>query len=371
MTNPRRPAVWLQTGAVMAVSALACLGASVAQACTRILYTGANQTVITGRSMDWEQDNRPSLWALPKGMSRDGATGPDTIRWNAKYGSVVVSMYDVGTVDGINDQGLVANILYLAESNYGKAQGKPTLSIAAWAQYVLDNYGSVSEAVSALRKEPFRIVAPLLPGGGPAQGHLSISDPSGDSAIFEYLDGKLTIHHGKQYTVMTNSPSYDQQLALNSYWQEIGGARSGFLPGTSRASDRFARASFLLGSIPKTIDPDVITAIPGQSFDFQAMASVLGVMRAVSVPLGVSDPQLPNISSTLWRTTYDQKKRILIFDSATAPSAFWVRLDALNLNPGQPVKQLNASGGRTYSGDVSHQFVPATPFAFLPGTPKN
>jgi len=294
------------TGLITTTLSLGLLPAAPLQACTRVLYTGSDNTVITGRSMDWYQDNSPNIWSMPKGLKRDGATGANTIRWTSTYGSVVVSMYDIGTVDGINEKGLVANTLYLAESNYGQANGKPTLSIAAWAQFVLDNYGSVNEAVSALRQEPFRIVAPLFPGGKPAQGHLSISDPSGDSAIIEYINGKLVIHHGKQYNVMTNSPSFDQQLALNSYWQQIGGMV--FLPGTSRASDRFARASFMVNAIPKTIDPDIVSAVPNRSFDFQAMASVLGVMRAVSVPLGIQDPRLPNISSTLWRTTYDHRE---------------------------------------------------------------
>ena len=40
---------------------------------------------------------------------------------------------------------------------------------------------------------------------------------------------------------MTNSPSYDQQLAINTYWKDVGGLK--FLPGTSRAADRFARMS--------------------------------------------------------------------------------------------------------------------------------
>lgn len=343
--------------------------ASPLQACTRVLYTGAANTVITGRSMDWYRDNSPNIWAMPRGFQRDGAAGTNPIRWTAKYGSAVVSMYDIGSVDGINEKGLVANTLYLAESNYGGANGKPTLSIAAWAQYVLDNYETVSEAVAALRQEPFRIVAPILPGGKPAQGHLSISDATGDSAIFEYIGGKLVIHHGKQYNVMTNSPSFDQQLALNSYWQQVGGMV--FLPGTSRASDRFARASFMLNAIPKTKDPDIISAVPDQSFDFQAMASVLGVMRAVSVPLGIQDPRLPNISSTLWRTTYDHKELTLIFDSATSPTAFWVKLGDLNLNQGQPVRKLTVAGGRTYSGNASSQFAPSAPFKFLGGPPRS
>ena len=48
---------------------------------------------------------------------------------------------------------------------------------------------------------------------------------------------------------MTNSPVYDKQLALNEYWKDVGGLV--FLPGTNRAADRFARASFLLGAIPR------------------------------------------------------------------------------------------------------------------------
>ena len=340
-----------------------------AEACTRVVYTGMNNTVISGRSMDWVEDNSPSVWAMPRGMARDGATGANTLRWTSKYGSLVVSMYNIATVDGINEKGLVANTLYLVESNYGKANGKPTLSIAAWAQYVLDNYATVGEAVVALRNEPFRIVAPVLPNGDPAQGHLAISDANGDSAIFEYIDGKLVIHHGKQFNVMTNSPNFDQQLALNSYWKDIGGEV--FLPGTTRSADRFARASYLVNAVPKQKDPYIISAVPDQSFDFQAMASVLGVMRAVSVPLGISDPKLPNIASTLWRTTYNHSHRTMVFDSATSPTAFWVHLNEINLSPGQPVRRLNASAGRTYNGDVSKQFVVDQPFPFLSGSGKH
>jgi choloylglycine hydrolase len=50
---------------------------------------------------------------------------------------------------------------------------------------------------------------------------MSLSDPTGDSAIFEWLDGKVTIHHGKQFKVMTNSPAYDEQLAIEKYWRGI------------------------------------------------------------------------------------------------------------------------------------------------------
>jgi penicillin V acylase-like amidase (Ntn superfamily) len=339
-----------------------------AAACTRAVYIGSDDLVITGRSMDWAEDMHTNLWAFPRGIARDGAAGPDSPKWTAKYGSLIAAGYDIGTADGMNETGLVANLLYLAESDYGTPEGKPPLSMALWAQYVLDNFATVAEAVAALEKEPFRVVTAVLPNGSAAQLHLAISDATGDSAIFEYLGGELVIHHGKQYQVMTNSPSFDQQLALNAYWQQIGGLT--FLPGTNRAADRFARASFLIKAIPTAAAPAYISAVPDHTYANQAAASVLGVMRSVSVPLGITTPDQPNISSTLWRSVADQKNRVYFFDSSTSPNTFWVPLADLDFSPGAPVKKLTIAGGQTYSGNAADKFVESAPFTFMAVEPK-
>lgn len=176
----------------------------VAEPCTRITYLGPDNTVITGRSMDWMIPLHTNLWAFPAGTKREGAAGANSIVWAAKYGSVISAAYDASTADGMNDKGLVANLLYLGTAEYGQRDlARPGLSVAGWAQYVLDNFATVSEAVDGLKAEPFQIVSPPMPGGYAPTMHLSISDTSGDSAIFEYLDGKLIVHHGAQYQVMT------------------------------------------------------------------------------------------------------------------------------------------------------------------------
>ena len=337
------------------------------QACTRALYTADDGLVITGRSMDWKEDMQSNLWVMPRGIARDGATGPLSVKWVSKYGSIVASGYDIATADGMNEKGLAANVLFLAESDYGKRdENQPALSISLWAQYVLDNFATVDEAVTALAKNEFQVVTIELPTqeGGSANLHLSISDSTGDSAIFQYIGGKLNVYHGKQYKVMTNSPTYDQQLALNKYWQQIGGLV--FLPGTNRSADRFARASFLLDAIPKTTHPAYISAIPNQSFANQATASVMSVMRSVSVPLGITTPNQPNISSTIWRIAADQTNKVYFFDSATMPNTFWVPLADLDFNPGAPVMKLTLAGGQVYAGNVARQFVEAVPFKFEP-----
>lgn len=333
-------------------------------ACTRTLYVGDDSSVITGRNMDWKEDMASNIWVFPAGIKRDGAAGVNSIKWVSKYGSVGVAGYDAGTTDGMNEKGLVANLLYLVEADYGhSASNNKFISISVWAQFVLDNFATVSEAVTYLEKEPFNILAPELPNGSPGSLHLSISDASGDSAIFEYIKGKLIIHHGKQYTVMTNSPEYQEQLALNKYWQEIGGLT--FLPGTNRAADRFARASFLINAIPKKIDPDYINGVPNKSFEYQSVASVLGVQRAVSVPLGITTPNQPNISSTIWRTVSDQKNLKYYFDSATRPNTFWIDMKKLDLAPGAKIKKLTIQNGEVFSGEVSDKLKTSEPFQFL------
>ncbi len=322
-------------------------------ACTRVVYEGPNGTIITARSMDWKDDILSNMWLFPRGMERNGEAGPNSFKWTSKYGSVIVSGYDICTTDGMNEKGLVANLLWLVESEYPDYDGsEPGLSIAAWTQYVLDNFQTVAEAVAELSKEEFVVVTSYIPGSERLGTlHLSISDTLGDNAIFEYIDGKLVIHHDRSYKVMTNSPTFDKQLALNEYWEEIGGTT--FLPGTNRAADRFARASFYVDAIPQT---DNIK---------EALASMFGVIRNCSVPFGISTPDQPNISSTRWRTVADQKNKTYYFESALTPNIFWVDLNDLDFSAGAPVKMLPIANGEVYAGNVDKDFKEAEPFRFL------
>ncbi|BAU10922.1 hypothetical protein LEP3755_14140 [Leptolyngbya sp. NIES-3755] len=326
--------------------------------CTRAVYKGLDGLVITGRTMDWLNDLKSNLWAFPRGIERDGAAGANSICWVSKYGSVGVAGWDVGIADGMNEQGLFANLLYLVESEYPTPtsdDSRQSLSLSLWAQYLLDNFATVKEAVTAIEQEPFYIVPVTSPDGKPGTIHLSISDASGDSAIFEYVKGKLMIHHNPDYQVMTNSPIYSRQLALNEYWRSIGGTT--MLPGTNRASDRFVRASFYINAIPKTA-----SAIEG-------VAGVFSVIRNASVPMGISTPDQPNISSTVWRTVADHKNKRYFFESVRSPNVFWVELNNLDFTEGSPVKKLTLTEGSIFAGDTSDQFQSTEPMKFLQVTP--
>lgn len=339
---------------ILCAVALITIPAPNAEACTRVLYETGTGTYIVGRSMDWNDlQMQTDFWVFPRGMERDGGVGNGSITWTSKYGSVIISIYDMATSDGINEAGMAGNLLYLAESDYGDpaSSGKPKISVGAWLQYLLDNYGTVAETVEAMKSDPFTVVSANAPNGRPASVHIAISDPTGDSAILEYIDGKLKIHHGKEYRVMTNSPVYDQQLAIDAYWEFIGGKN--FLPGTISAADRFVRASYNLKSSPKYKDRR------------DALAAVFSQMRSIGVPLGMSDPEKPNISSTLWRSVIDQDTKRYYFDSVINPSVIWVDLDKVDMNPGAKPMKLELGGAEIPGGEVSSMFKPAEPFKFL------
>lgn len=325
-------------------------------ACTRLVYFGANDEVITARSMDWKEDIGTNLWILPRGIARTGEAGPNSLKWTAKYGSVIASGYDVSSTDGMNEKGLVANMLWLAESEYpAYDSSRPGLAISLWAQYVLDNFATVVEAVAYLEQDPFLLVTDKVPGMDRLTTlHLSMSDATGDSAIIEYIGGKPVIHHDRKYQVMANSPHFAEQLALSAYWKDIGGTV--FLPGANRSADRFARASFYVNAIAKDEDPN------------RAVASVFSVIRNVSVPFGITTPDEPNISSTRWRTVSDQTRLLYFFESALTPNTFWVDLKKIDFSAETGmVKELNLGPDQdhTYAGDATAQFVETKPFEFL------
>lgn len=325
--------------------------------CTRVLWTPAAGSVFVGRNMDFFRDLRTNLWAFPRGMTRDnGVDG--SLHWTSKYGSLVASAEELTVVDGINEAGLAGHKLVLAESDYGaRDPARPALSMAIWLQYVLDSFATVAEAVAWTERSRVQIIAQDDPLSGLPLGlHLALEDATGDSAIIEYLDGSATIHHGSQFTVLTNSPPYDEQLALQE--RRARAADDQALPGGTESHERFARAAYYLRRLP---EPRAVS---------EAVASLLSVMRNAGQPFRIPDPDRPEASQTLWRTVIDVSRRILVFESTTRPNILWVKLDALALETGAPVQRLDLvadtelEGGLV--GNVNSAFVPSVPLSFLP-----
>lgn len=326
--------------------------------CTIALWSNNTIATVSGRNMDWLEDMHTDLWVFPRGMERTGLAGDaNSLNWTAKYGSVAASVYNIGTADGINEKGLAMHVLWLAESSYGERDTSLAgLSMSLWGQFYLDNFATVTEAVEHTQQQPFQLqTATVGTMQKTATVHLQIEDSSGDVAIFEYLDGKLTIHHSPEYTVMTNSPPFDQQLENAQQYDGFGGDKP--LPGTTQANDRFVRASYYLKHLKQPKDT------------LEAVAGIISVLRNAAQPFGTPDPDQPNISPTIWRTVIDHTNMTYYFESTTSPYLVWLNLGELDFSESAPVYKLPLAANRTLIGKSNDALVEAAPFAWaMPNT---
>lgn len=311
-----------------------------AHACTRVLWNTPQQDVIVGRTMDWPTSTQPILYALPAGMARDGGKlGGETVitdnplRWVSKYGSLVAGAYDLGGIDGLNERGLGGHLLYLRSTDYGPREAaKPGLQAGLWLQYALDNAATVTEALALL--EPVQIVM-VSAHGHQASLHLVLEDAGGDSAIIEYVKGQVQVYHNRDYTIVTNDPPYNQQLALLQKMETEQAlqpaSRDVPLPGNMNPVDRFQRAAFFSRFLPQPKNKR------------EAIAAMFSIMANVSVPFGAPYKDFGTYN-TEYRSVTDLTKRVYFFQLTTVPSVCWTRLDDLDLRPGAPVLSLNPDG---------------------------
>lgn len=293
--------------------------------------------------MDWYEDTGTVLAVRPRGERRESKVGdPGSFTWVSEYGSVVALMYGKIAVDGMNEAGLQSSGLYLAESDYGKRDlERPAIDLYYVIQYLLDSFATVADAVAWLSESRVQII-PLDIGGRPGTGHISLADATGDSAIVEYLDGDLSVHHGPQYTVMTNSPAYDEQLELESRYTGLGGNDP--LPGGHDSRDRFARAAYYSAKLPATGDQRLATA------------QVFSVIRNAAIPFGIGDIAQPNGATTRWRTVSDLENGRYYYESTMSPNVVWIDLDKVSFEPG-PERILDVVDNPDLVGEQSGGFA--------------
>jgi penicillin V acylase-like amidase (Ntn superfamily) len=324
-----------------------------AEACTRIFANDKGDAMLVARSMDWATTTEPVLTAFPRGLVRDGGhAGPMTVfsdnpaHWTSQYGSVVTTIFGIGTADGVNERGLAAHMLYFPPADYGaRDSAKPGVQAALWAQYALDNAATVEEALAKL--ETVQIVKVEIEVHGQKQTgtvHLALEDASGDSAILEYIGGKLVVHNGREFRVMTNAPEYDKQLELLSGKDFANPTMDTQVPGNVNPRDRFQRATYFLSVLTKPTS------------ERAGVAGMFDLIRNVSIPFGA--PVNGSTFDTEYRTVSNLTAKRYFFELTTAPNVIWTDLTKLNLAKGARVLTLNPNN-IDLSGDVTSHFQPA------------
>jgi penicillin V acylase-like amidase (Ntn superfamily) len=335
---------------LMAVILAAGFGIQQTQACSRVLWNENKLGVYTARTMDWPESTQPILTVFPRGLQRDGGRiggeaweKDNPAKWTSKYGSMVITLYGIGTADGFNEKGLGVHLLYLNATDFGaRDKNRPALQAGLWGQYLLDNAATVAEALKL--HEGIQVIMAEA-HGHKANVHLAIEDAGGDSAIIEYLGGQPVIHHGRQYTLMTNDPTYDQQLELLKQHDFSKPSSDTPLPGNVKPADRFQRAAYFAAMLPEP------------KSEREAVASMFAIGRNVSVPFGAPYKGF-GIYNTEYRTVMNLTNLRYYFELTTSPNVIWADLGRFNLANGAPVMVLNPDN-IDLSGNVTDKFQKA------------
>lgn len=174
---------------LIAILTLAAAGA--ADACTTFCGRG-----LFGRNYDF-QIGYGLVMTNPRGL-RKASMSATPVQWTSRYGSLTFNQFGrENPTGGMNEAGLVVELMWLEETRYPAADARPELGTLEWIQYQLDTAGSVAEVLA--NAENVRIggttVVPL---------HYLVADARGDSAAIEFLNGKLIVHRGA--TALANDP---------------------------------------------------------------------------------------------------------------------------------------------------------------------
>src|SRR5262249_37351621 len=156
------------------------------------------------------------------------------------------------------------------------------------------------------------------------------------------VGGRPVIHHGPEHRIMTNDPTYDEQLALLKKLDFSKPSSHTPLPGNVRATDRFQRAAYYAALLPEPKN------------EREAIAAVLAIARNVSVPFGAPWMGL-GIYNTEYRTAINLANKRYFFEFTTSPNVIWADLTKFDLSPGAPVMMLNPDSV-DLSGDVTESF---------------
>ena len=138
----------LTTG-IVSVLALLCLSLSQTFACTTFCLK-KNGEVLFGKNYDWMIGDG-LVFVNKRGVAKVSNEGNLTnpAKWVSKYGSVTFSQYGrENPSGGMNEAGLVIELMWLDETQYPKVDARPTVGTLEWIQYQLDSSATVEEVIA-------------------------------------------------------------------------------------------------------------------------------------------------------------------------------------------------------------------------------
>jgi len=295
--------------------------------CTSFFLNGQDAHLV-GKNYDWVIGNG-LIVVNKRGMEKKALEDPGTrfdrpVRWTSKYGSITFNQYGRELpMGGINEAGLVVEVLLLAETVYPEPDARPAISMLQWVQYQLDNFSSTREVIAS--DAHLRILSSHMAPGM----HYFVCDQTGHCAGIEFLEGKLVSHTKEKMPVKVLANS-TYKVSLHQYRK----AKKKSVGRQNGSLERFDKAANMVESF----DPKASTSAVAYAFE---------ILKNVAQG-----------SFTQWRIVYDIQNLTVYFLTTSNQEIRQVDLRSFDFSCTSPVKVLDIKGDQ--SGDVSGAFVDYT-----------
>jgi choloylglycine hydrolase len=280
------------------------------------------ERVVFGKNYDWNVGDG-FLMVNKRNVAKQSATAPEDnpARWVSRFGSVTFNQYGREfPLGGINEAGLVIEVMWLEEARYPGPDERPTVGCLQWLQYQLDTAATVKEVLASDDVVRIASAIPL---------HYLVADRGGNVASVEFLDGKMVAHTGEDLPapVLTNTTYARSLVHLQQLEREDRQAAD-----TYGSVDRFARAAARVRRYEAQTDP------VGYAFE-----TLKGLAQG---------------DATKWSIVYEMDSLRLSFRTLSDPAIRTLSLADVDFSCGSPVMVADMNSGP--EGDLANRLEPYT-----------
>lgn len=281
-------------------------------ACTTFFLNNGDIKVF-GRNYDF-QIGKGLLMVNKKNVSKESPVdkNKNSIKWISQHGNVTFNQfgreYPMG---GMNDAGLVVELMWMEGTEYPAPDSRPAVNTLLWIQYQLDNASTVQDIIDSDTK--IRISKSSVPI------HYLIADRNGNSAVIEFIGGKMVSTMGKNslpFKVLAND-FYSASIDYLSQYKDFGGKKE--LENNPASLNRFARTCKLI-----------------KEYDFTGKIS----------PMEYSFDVLEKISQpgwTQWSIVYDLQNLKISFRTKESGKIKNINFQNLDFSCSTPVKTFDVN----------------------------
>lgn len=185
------------------------------EADTDIIFSDSDGNIVSATSWTNGLDKDSEIYFCPPGierMSENDVRKRHAFRWRVKYKNIYVKAFGGVTVEGMNEHGFSASLMFLKNSRLAdKEKELIPIGTSIVVNFFIDHFKCIDTALLAVWD--IRIFDDLE-GKADWPFRLVLHDSTGSTAYIEYIDGKKRVYTPELPASIVSGPDYAHLLTI-------------------------------------------------------------------------------------------------------------------------------------------------------------